>query len=147
MNAVPTYWFVVANSTRARVIAITGRQGQPTEIAAWVHPESRLHEQELTSDLPGRSFDSHGQGRHAVSARTSPKELEARHFAREIVERLDKARGDRVFDRLVLVAPPQFLGLLRKNLSAPMTKLIAAEVAKDLTTLEATRITKYLPWR
>jgi len=66
MNAVPTYWFIVANSTRARVIAITGRQGQPTEIAAWVHPESRLHEQELTSDLPGRSFDSHGQGRHAA---------------------------------------------------------------------------------
>ena len=82
-----------------------------------VHPESRQHEQELTSDLPGRAFDSGGQGRHAMGTEISPKEQEAITFAKMVSDYLETARVQHSYEKLVLVAAPTFLGLLRKNLT------------------------------
>ena len=47
------------------------------------------------------------------------------------------------FDRLVLVAPPKFLGALRKELHKEVEKLVAEELPKDLSWLNAREIERY----
>ncbi|MCZ7597649.1 MAG: host attachment protein [Gammaproteobacteria bacterium] len=57
-----------------------------------------------------------------------------------------RTNGD--FDNLVLVAPPRFLGHLRKSLSGGAAKCVKAEIHKEFTLLDdediRTRLADYL---
>jgi protein required for attachment to host cells len=128
-----TTWVIVADSSRARIFAAATPLGPLQELETLAHPAGRLHAQDLTSDLPGRAFDSVGDGRHAMGQPVEPKEEEALRFARQIAERLDTGRKEGRYDKAVIVAAPKFLGYLRQCQSAPVTALIVAEIAKDLT--------------
>lgn len=125
-------WVVVAESARARIFAVSDTGGKLREIADLSHPESRLHDRELSSDLPGRSFDSHGQGRHGMEPATDPKERHAQAFAVEIARHLEQGRNEGGFDSLVLVAPPKFLGLLRSELDKVTRSTVIGELDKNL---------------
>jgi protein required for attachment to host cells len=103
-------------------------------------PEARLHERDLTTDRPGRKFD-HGplQGgrrgataHHGAGGEPHVHDHEAELFARRIAEALSLAHQQSHFDRLVVIAPPRFLGTLREALPGPLHATIAAEIAKDL---------------
>lgn len=129
MNAI---WIVVAESARAKIFSRARVGGTLREIAALSHPESRLHDTALTSDGPGRSFDSYGEGRHGMEQASDPQHREAQAFAREIARHLDHGRNERSYDALVLIAPPKFLGLLRATLDKPARELVLAEINKNL---------------
>lgn len=133
---------VAANASRARVFESSGVGKLLVEREDLAHPESRLHARDLTSDLPGRAFDSRGEGRHAMEPATDPKRVEAESFARDIAARVDAARTQDDFVELVLVAPPRFLGLLRDSLSHPSRQMVICEVAKDLVSKTRERIGK-----
>jgi len=66
-----------------------------------------------------------------------------RTFAREVGRYLDRARLDHRFDQLVLVAPPKFLGVLRKELDKEVEKLVADELPKDLAGFSARELERY----
>lgn len=140
-----TTWVLVADSSRARVFEATTSRGEMQEIDAFVHTESRLREQDLTADLPGRAFDSHGQGRHAMGAKRSPKQQEHFNFASQLDHYLDDARKQNRFDQLIIAAPPEFLGLLRSGLTNSTAKRVKAFIDKDLTRETPTHIRTYLP--
>lgn len=125
-------WVLVADSSRARVFRAEGADEHLIEVQDMAHPEGRLHETELTTDLPGRAFDSHGQGRHAMEEETPPKRQEAIRFAKRVGDMLESARTAGDYDRLVVVAEPRFLGLLRDNLSDETIKLVGLEIDKNL---------------
>ncbi len=117
-------------------------------------PVARLHDSDLVSDKPGRVFDHAppatgrrgGVGHHGTGGERSPRKHEAEHFARTILAELDKARGAGEFERLVLMAPPAFLGMLREALSKPLEPFIAAEIHKDLVHQSDAIIKEHLPW-
>ena len=48
------------------------------------------------------------------------------------------------FDRLVLIAAPRFLGVLRRSLSGPTRAMVSHEVAKDLVHEPAEAVRKWL---
>jgi len=125
-------WIVVAESARARIFTMSEIGAKLQEITDLSHPESRLHDTELTSDLPGRAFDSQGQGRHAMEPATDPKEREARAFAAEIARHIERGRHQGNFDGLVLIAPPKFLGRLRAELTKPARDALVGELDKNL---------------
>lgn len=127
-------WVVVAESSRARIYCADTPRAPLTEVEDYANPEGRLHDQELTSDLPGRAFDSGGEGRHAMEQRTLPGEREQLAFARTLGQRLEAARRDGELERLVLIAPPEFLGHLRKSLNGSMRELVILELGKNLVT-------------
>jgi protein required for attachment to host cells len=127
-----TSWIVVAESARARIFAVSGAEGKLVEVAGLSHPESRLHDTELSSDVPGRSFDSHGQGRHGMEQATDPHEREVQAFAVEIARHIDSGIKARSFDSLVLIAPPKFLGQLRSRLSKSARDIVVGELDKNL---------------
>ncbi len=109
-----------------------------------LHPEGRAHGRDIDIDEPGLVYESHGQGRHATE--TSRKDEEANVFARQICERLKKARINGDCEKLYLVAPPQFLGIMRDNLDRHTYELMADEVSKDLVTAEPEQIRNVLPY-
>jgi len=140
-----TIWVLVAESSRAKIFEIKRPGGALVELEDLAHPASRRHEQDITSDLPGRAYDSQGGQRHAMEEPTSPKHQEAVVFSRELAERLEAARIDGAFDQLVLVAPPAFMGLLREQLSAELARQVSLEVAKNLVFQDANQIRDHLP--
>ncbi|MDN3721966.1 host attachment protein [Roseibium salinum] len=53
---------------------------------------------------------------------------------------LKKHRAAADFDRLVIIAEPRMLGLLRDALPAPLKSVVNAEIAKDLSNLPAAEL-------
>jgi protein required for attachment to host cells len=140
-------WLLVAESSRARIFAVEGGRGELREIEALEHPEARWSGRDLATDRPGRSFDSAGEGRHAMEQEVGPKEQEARIFAQVLSSRLEAARTRGELGRLIVAAAPGFLGLLRKTLSVETAKLVTLELDKNLAQLDAAEIRTHLPDR
>ena len=131
-----TTWILVCDASRARLFSSNeGKNGMEWSLLEELdHPESRAKGEEINTDKPGR-VQQIGPGgmRAGMEPSTPPKEVEADRFAHHLSERLDKARTQNSYDRLILVAAPSFLGLMRGILSGPVKKTISASVAKDYT--------------
>jgi len=140
-----TSWIVVADSACATLYEAAAPNAPLNEIHTYLHAEARMHEQKLTSDLPGRTFDSMGSNRHAMSSPTDPKREEAIRFAKELVQALERGRNEHRFERLYVAAPPAFLGLLRSHYSAPLAAMVAQELDKNLTGESMPALRRQLP--
>jgi protein required for attachment to host cells len=151
-------WVVVADKGRARVFSMDSpRAEEMHERRDYLMPEQRRHERDLRTDDRGRVFDSGGkrrmpriqigQGHHAVEDPMSPKEKAAVDFARDIADDLDKAVATDEFDKLVIVAEPEFLGMLRDKLSDKTSKRVALELPKNISKQAPDEIRKHLPDR
>ena len=128
-----TIWVVVADQSRARLFSMEGRWSALQEVDNILHPEGRLHDQDINADRPGRSFDTMGEGRHGMSKRHSPKETAATRFATEISRRVTSAHHEGAFTQLVLIAPPRFLAQLREHLPAAVARCVILAENKNLT--------------
>ncbi len=138
------YWVVVAESSHARIFHCSKPGAALVEETALVHPESRLHAQDIHSDLPGRVFDSGGEGRHAMSPDTDPKRHEAEVFARELIAHIESGRTSGKFEELVLAAAPACLGLLRERMSSALRQRVIHTVSKNLVHEDKAVITRQL---
>jgi protein required for attachment to host cells len=66
-------------------------------------------------------------------------------FARQFSQELETARQSGALQRLVLVAPPKFLGQLRAELQAPLEACVVNSVDKDYTHMAADEVAKHVP--
>ncbi|MBI2993424.1 MAG: host attachment protein [Gammaproteobacteria bacterium] len=135
-------WVVVAESSRARIFVFEGLQSPLREVEDLVNPEARAHERDLKSDRQGRTIDSTGQRRHAKQPEVSPKEQRVIEFAKSVAERVERARAQGMFKRLILVAAPGFLGLLRGSLGDATRQCITREIHKNLVRKDEKAIRK-----
>ncbi len=137
-------WILVADNTRARFFTAATPASALTEVDSLVHTEGRLHDRDLTTDLPGRIKSSDGVG-HAFEQPTDPKEHETENFAKLIVETLVDAHHTHQFEQLVMVAGPSLLGVLRNQLPEQLKKRVCFELDKSIATENAVEIRKHLP--
>lgn len=137
-------WVVVADASRARIFRAEKPVSPLVEIETLAHPQARLHESDLVSDRNGRDRSSGGMS-HGVGNDSEAKHEESIRFAIQLNETLDSGRNQGRFEKLYLIAAPEFLGTLRKHRSSPLEKLIAAEVPKNLATHKPEQIRKTLP--
>ncbi len=128
----PDTWVLIAGSSRGLLYSTPGK-GEPWSLVKeYSHPDSRISEGGLTTDHAGRTHGSMAGGaRSAMQSRTSPKEVEFEHFAQELAGVLHDGHGQQAYSRIVLVAPPHFLGMLRNMINPTVSKLIAATLDKD----------------
>ncbi len=126
------YRILVADQAEAIFYDAATLTGAPREVGRISDPLARLHDRDLATDRPGRSYESVGGARHSVQGKETPRHTEAVRFARRIARRLDDARRKDEFDQLVVVAGPPFLGLVRQQMSGPTRALVAREIPKDL---------------
>ena len=127
-----TTWILVANQVEARIYSSKRLPGNLILLDTLTHEEGAFQTRDLISDAPGRAFDSMGSGRHSMEPDTGVKEESRRRFVKKMVARLESAhfRGD--YDRLVLLAAPAVLGVIRKTISKKFTNVVVKEIPKDV---------------
>jgi protein required for attachment to host cells len=147
-----TTWIVSGDSSRARILQVTGRN-RLAEIQDFLNPKGRADDRELITDAHPRFSGHGGVGRPAGRStggpasdrqETSAQEHEVELFAKQVDRFLDQARIKKRFDRLFVLAPPKFLGLIRKNLNKEVEKLVRDEIDKDLSWFDAREIDRFL---
>ncbi|MGD8810686.1 MAG: host attachment protein [Gammaproteobacteria bacterium] len=134
-------WIVVADGSKAKVFLDAG--GGKIELkseTAVPHPPSR----DIDADRPGRTFDSGGQGRHAMEPPTDPHEKAEADFLNDLAKDLNAAHEKKAFDQLIVIAPPRALGVLRAAYGKQLAKAVAQEVTHDLTGFETPALETYL---
>ncbi len=125
---------VAANAGHARFFAREKKFSPLRELETRLHPESRMHGRELDRDAPGQVFQSGNPSEDSMGEASDSKRREAEKFAREIAAELKKARSRGSLERVVLVAEPSFLGLLRSKLDEPTRAKVVLEIPKNLAT-------------
>ncbi|MGY6216396.1 host attachment protein [Methylolobus aquaticus] len=125
-------WVVAAESSRARVFVSENRVSPLIELEDFAHTDSRAKDQEIVSDKPGRGFDGVVEGRHGFEKQSDAKHHEALVFAKRLAERIEQGRARGEFEALVLIAAPEFLGMLRHELSAPTARMVVKTIDKNL---------------
>lgn len=144
---------LIADQAEADFYDTTGAEAMPTFAGGIGDPMAHLHDREIDSDRPGRVFDHApaASGRrgatahHGTNGERSPRKHEAEVFARRVAKLLEEAHREGEFDRLVVVAPPAFLGKLREALPESLRAITAAEIAKDLVHQSPLRVLAHLP--
>ena len=127
-------WILISNASRARLFSIPRKGKSWQTLREFEHPESRLRGHEIMADRPGRTHQRAAkETRAGLQPPTDPKDIEAEHFAQQLAAVLKDGHGRHAYSRLVLVAPPQFLGLLRKSIGDQVAKRVSASLDKDLT--------------
>jgi protein required for attachment to host cells len=146
---------VVADEGEARFYDTSHQGSRLRQVGRLEEPKARLRDRDFKSDRPGRVFDHAptGSGRrggvahHAISGegQRQPSKREAQLFARRIVQELEGAQRERRFERIVLMAGPAFLGMLRQALPKRLRSMVAAEVPKDLVHEADAAVQAHLP--
>lgn len=126
-------WYVVAN--RVATVIYKDRPGHPFKfVERLCNPEGRKTETDLDSDRPGRGFSSAPGSaiRHGLDRRHVHHEQSAKKFAALIGKVIAQADREDRFGKLVIVAEPHFLGLLRAALPEQVKQKVEFEIHHEL---------------
>ncbi len=115
-------WILVADGSHARLFQ-TVDNAQPWRLARKL---DREHSREKTD----RSDSREDRGEH--------------DFARLIAGELETQRQAGDFERLVIVAPPVFLGQLRGELKAPLETCVVRSQSADYTKMSDAELVKHV---
>lgn len=135
-------WILIANASQARIYANHGVKKGLSLVKEFAHAESREKAAELVSDQQG-SFKGQGNGKGSFVA-IDPKANEMEHFALELAKELEDGRTHNHFSRLILVASPHFLGLLKARLTPHVRDLVSDTVEKDYVRASEKELVGYL---
>ena len=124
-------WIVVCDGRKALILENAG----DTKVPNFRMRETHEHADEPTHALgtapPGRTFQSMGYRRGAVT-QTDWHDQAERSFLHALAKRLDTALAEGRVRKLIMVASPRALGMIRETYSAALRHAINREIAKDL---------------
>ena len=131
---------VAASQNEARFYDISHPSAPLKQVQRLEDPTARLHDRDLKSDRPGIVFDhappSSGRrgsvGHHRTGGERHPRKHAAELFAARIAEALETDRRRDGFLRVVVIAGPALLGLLRAAFPKALSRIVVAEIPKDL---------------
>lgn len=126
---------VVADERQASFYDAVTPKPPMTERGSLHNERGGKRDSDLETDRPGRRAGGGGgmEGHHhGVTGEKSTVQHELTLFAKEVARRIETDRARNEFDRLVLVAGPKMLGLLRQSLSSPTQSMLAGEISKDI---------------
>ena len=132
---------VVADAARAQFFTVSAETRKLVERSTLINCAGRMRDQDLTSDVNGRSFDTGGAGRHAMGPSSSAKQNAAVSFAEEVAQQVPEQMAGLNVRDLILVATPRFLGQLRKVLPSSAQHALYFEINADYTTHSTDQIT------
>lgn len=144
-------WIVTANASCAHFFSQSAPSAALEEVGSLVNEKSSLHTSETESDKLGQHAAS--KSVHSVGAPTQPSGYEpnqtpAEHnaeiFARNTSRFLLHGYQDGHFQRLTIVASPEFLGVLRSVLDPRLKEVIISEINKDYTRCTPHELTEHL---
>jgi protein required for attachment to host cells len=129
-------WILVGNASRMRLFSADARGDDWKLLEEFRHDESRAR----NTDLQEQRDNPNAGTLHGPPPETEPngrRELEHDRFARELSGRLDRGVDDHTFERLIIAAPPEFLGKLRKSLSKRALQRLVLDLDADYSNVPA----------
>ncbi|HLM45145.1 MAG TPA: host attachment protein [Myxococcaceae bacterium] len=137
-------WILVANASRAKLFATDERAERWDLREELLHEESRQPSRELLNqyDNPNAGSLHKPQPENQPDAR---QELEHERFARELAQRLERGLNDHAYDRLVIAAPPEFLGRLRRQISRRVHQRLMLDMRADYVNLPDRELPERIP--
>lgn len=138
-------WVVVADGEKALIFVNDDTPEQPFLDVISKEKIDNPPTREQAANRRGRFNDGGADGAHrSAVADTDWHEFEKERFAKDFAETLNKAAMNNKFDHLVLFAPPQALGRLRKEFHKEVEQRLAFTVDSDLTNHPVEEIEKHL---
>ncbi|HEY5806941.1 MAG TPA: host attachment protein [Povalibacter sp.] len=135
---------VVADERRATFIDSSALNA-PLELrTTLLNDNAGLKDQDLETDRAGRGASA-GGSRHGMDGERSTRRHLRELFARQVAGQIDEARKRNEFEKLVIIAGPRMLGLIRDGLTVPSRTLVVAEVDKDLSHQDEQAIRAAIP--
>ena len=149
MTAIPAdekyYLVVVADEASAILYKRMSRLGPLTEWRRLSNDAARMKTADLISDRGGRSFDSHGHGRHTMaSEKAGPRQHVATVFAKSVADIVAKEVKSGRCRGFALISAPRFLGELRREIGSLVKESPYATVDKDVVASGVEAIGKLL---
>lgn len=133
---------LVSDGQKALFLRNRGTARQVDLVVENTMTQSNPPTRELGTDKPGRRAGA-GSARGAIEETDRHQQAEDR-FAGEIADSLYKGAHEGAYDRLIIVASPTSLGVLRQRLHNEVTEKVIAEIPKTLTQHTVTDIQKIL---
>jgi protein required for attachment to host cells len=137
-------WVLIADGGHAKVFEREGPGATLAPVKDMTFSADLPANRDILTDRPGRDFESHGRGRHAMENRSDPHRALKREFAKKLGGILKTKLVEKRFDRLVLVAPPPALGDLRDALPKSVLAKVTAELAHDLVKTPHSELPRHL---
>ncbi|WP_029041655.1 host attachment family protein [Cucumibacter marinus] len=136
-------WVLVADGQKALILTNEGDERFLNLKVVRELEQENPPTREQGTDRPGRFNDGGGAHRSAV-AETDWHQLAEERFAKDAADLLYRNvhRGD--FKQVVLVAAPEVLGEIRKNLHKEVAAKVVGEIPKTLTNHPIGEIEKHL---
>lgn len=140
-----TKWIVLANASATYIYAVNGKNSIDAVelITKLEHPESRKKNRELVTDRPGHYQTNHAT-RGSYSQHTDPKKIEMDNFAKEVADFLEQSNALGKYQSLIMIAGPNFYGLLMKHLHKPLHELIDKVIEKEIIINNEHELKKYI---
>jgi len=136
-------WVVVCDGRKALVLENVGDDKFLNLKTREVYEQEDAKTSEQGSDAPGRAFAS-ADGRRSAMEQTDWHDQAEKGFLEKLVGRLNAAVEAGEAKKLVMVAPPRALGVIRQDYSPKLRDAVQAEVDKDLVKLPVHEIEKHL---
>ena len=125
-------WVLVMDGEKALFLENEGDGEYPVLRVRRKDEQDNPKDIDQSANRPGRVHQSATHGRSAYED-TDWHQLAKERFADDMAEMLYKRVHRGGFERIVLVAPPELLGELRKKLHKEVTDRVVGEVPKTLT--------------
>ena len=137
-------WILVANASRARLFSTDDRAEQWDLREEFHHEESRQRSVDLLNqeDNPNAGTLNKPLAENEPNGR---QHLEHERFARQLAERLERGLNERAYERLVIAAPPSFLGHLRKVVSKRVHQHLMMDLRADYSNIPAQELPERIP--
>lgn len=137
-------WVLVADGGRARILEIGGARRDLREVEDLVNVTGR--------SVPPHNRNTRRNARSAdasdVTAGPTPPvesiERQVERFVSDVAAHLDRARAERRFRGLCVIAAPRLLALLRRTFSDETRELVEQEIPRDLSESDVDDIDAYV---
>ena len=138
-----TIWILVADKHRLRVFEIEKTRNF-REVVDFLSPEGRMRMQIASENAyeaaTAKIFPRSGDDNGASTSLSQDDEL----FSKQISNYVENARRGRRFTKMRIVAPLDFLIILRKNMSKGTKRSIEGEVVHALENVESINFEDFL---
>lgn len=124
-------WILVSDGRKALFIRQDGDHDLPNfSVQHMLQDDDNPRTAEQGSDRPGLTAPAGGAGGAAME-QTDWHDLSEKAFARSTLATLDRLSREIAVERLVVVAPPRTLAVLRADMPPALRKCVLGEIAKD----------------
>ena len=139
-------WILVCDNSIAKIYVYDKTLRQLNLITELNHPEGRMRNNQLESSPRGTTEAGViAYGNRALATDRNSKHHNMEIFAKHIMQHLADNAIEHIYDKLFIIAPPAFMGLIRSNMHKCVKPTLANEITKNLVAHNIEQIRKYLP--